>query len=185
MQYIDTLLHQYSVYFGQSTELDEIIKATKYLFNFEYLIFPRSDVTNKILDLSNFLEILNVLPCVPPSKEEGKELYFEYTVLFDWVYETVKECQESETYFENKTMLKNAVNALKSEIPKLTSFLIKILSIPVSEAICESWGSTIDKYFSKRPNTADGNETTIGTTDKHMFIYTNGPPSNINLLGNL
>lgn len=35
VQYIDTLLHQYNVYFGQSTELDEIIKATKYLFNFE------------------------------------------------------------------------------------------------------------------------------------------------------
>ena len=43
----------------------------------------------------------------------------------------------------------------------------------------------IDKIFSKRPNTNDGNKTNIGKTDQRMFIFCNGPPSGHNSLHKL
>ncbi|GBN76149.1 hypothetical protein AVEN_209722-1 [Araneus ventricosus] len=46
----------------------------------------------------------------------------------------------------------------------------------MSEAICELWGSTIDKIVQKRPTTIDGDNATVETTAKRMFIYSNGAP---------
>ncbi|GBN92499.1 hypothetical protein AVEN_247051-1 [Araneus ventricosus] len=46
----------------------------------------------------------------------------------------------------------------------------------MSEAICESWGSTIDEIVQKRPTAIDGDDAAVGTTDKRMFIYSNGAP---------
>ena len=39
-----------------------------------------------------------------------------------------------------RDLLKLAVLELKSKYPVIVKFLIHALSIPVSEAICESWG---------------------------------------------
>ena len=39
---------------------------------------------------------------------------------------------------------------------------------------------TIDKIFSKWPNTNDNNKTNIGTADQKMFIFCNGHPSGHN-----
>ncbi|GBO39045.1 hypothetical protein AVEN_13174-1 [Araneus ventricosus] len=47
------------------------------------------------------------------------------------------------------------------------------------EAICESWGSTINKIVQKRPTAINGDDAAVATTDKRMFIYSNGaPPGN-------
>ncbi|GBM54704.1 hypothetical protein AVEN_13052-1 [Araneus ventricosus] len=55
-------------------------------------------------------------------------------------------------------------------------FIVFNISIPLSEAICESWGSTIDKIVQKRPTTIDGDDAAVGTTDERMFIFSNGAP---------
>ncbi|GBN26782.1 hypothetical protein AVEN_270269-1 [Araneus ventricosus] len=47
----------------------------------------------------------------------------------------------------------------------------------MSEAICESWGSTIYKIIKKRPTLIEGDEAAVRTTDNRMFIYSNGAPS--------
>ena len=43
----------------------------------------------------------------------------------------------------------------------------------------------IDNFFSKQPNTNDGNKTSIGTTDQKMFNFFNGPASGHNSLHKL
>ncbi|GBN03053.1 hypothetical protein AVEN_169992-1 [Araneus ventricosus] len=64
-------------------------------------------------------------------------------------------------------------------------FIVFNVSIPVSEAICESWGSTIDKIVQKRSTAIDGDDTSVGTTDKRMSIYSNGAPPGHNSVRNL
>ncbi|GBN24976.1 hypothetical protein AVEN_227680-1 [Araneus ventricosus] len=56
---------------------------------------------------------------------------------------------------------------------KFTAFNIYI---PELEAICELWGSTIDKIVQKRPTAIDGDDAAVETTDKRIFIYSNGAP---------
>lgn len=51
------------------------------------------------------------------------------------------------------------------------------ISIPVSEAICESWGSIIASVMLKRPRGDDGLIDDIGTSDMRVFIMLNGPES--------
>ncbi|GBO36288.1 hypothetical protein AVEN_195915-1 [Araneus ventricosus] len=46
----------------------------------------------------------------------------------------------------------------------------------MSEAICELWGSTINQIVQKRPTTIDRDDAAVGTTDKRMFINSNGAP---------
>ncbi|GBO19356.1 hypothetical protein AVEN_224058-1 [Araneus ventricosus] len=65
---------------------------------------------------------------------------------------------------------------LESEIPRLTKFIAFNISIPVSEVICESWRSTIDKIVQTGPTAIDGDDAAVGTTDKRMFIYSSGAP---------
>ncbi|GBN28568.1 hypothetical protein AVEN_59822-1 [Araneus ventricosus] len=58
-------------------------------------------------------------------------------------------------------------------------FIVFNISVLVLEVICEYWGSTIDKIVRKRPTAIDGDDAVGGTTDKIMFIYSNGaPPGN-------
>ncbi|GBO09953.1 hypothetical protein AVEN_19047-1 [Araneus ventricosus] len=55
-------------------------------------------------------------------------------------------------------------------------FIVFNISIPVSEAICESWRPAIDKIVQERPTEIDGDDAAVGTTGKRMFIYSNGAP---------
>lgn len=66
-------------------------------------------------------------------------------------------------------MLKHFVKPLVSEI-----FFNSHFVLPIPEAICMPWGLTIDKTFSRRPNTANRGEST--GYNKRTFIYSNQLP---------
>ena len=56
-------------------------------------------------------------------------------------------------------------------------FLSYIVSLPTSEAIVESWGSTIDYLNKIKRNVFESTDTSeTGTVDKLAFIKLNGPP---------
>ncbi|GBM52497.1 hypothetical protein AVEN_88387-2 [Araneus ventricosus] len=55
--------------------------------------------------------------------------------------------------------------------------LPETLTVPVSEAICETWDSVIDLVNKRRLRSADGNEDDIGTNNKRNFIKIDSPPS--------
>ncbi|GBM72874.1 hypothetical protein AVEN_171655-1 [Araneus ventricosus] len=74
----------------------------------------------------------------------------------------------------NRTLflsLTKANQELEAEIPKLMKFIIFNTCIPILEAICESWGSTINKIVQKRPTASDGDDAAVGTTDKRMYLF--------------
>ncbi|GBM91072.1 hypothetical protein AVEN_99400-1 [Araneus ventricosus] len=56
-------------------------------------------------------------------------------------------------------------------------FFASALTVPISEAICDTWGSVIDQVNKQSLRSADGNEYDTGTNDKRTFITINGPPS--------
>ena len=59
----------------------------------------------------------------------------------------------------------------------LFRFLSFVVSFPTSEAIVESWGSTIDHLNKIKKNVSETQDTQeTGTVDKLAFIKLNGPP---------
>ncbi|GBM76360.1 hypothetical protein AVEN_36976-1 [Araneus ventricosus] len=72
-----------------------------------------------------------------------------------------------------------------NKIPRLMKFIVFNISISVLEAICESWGSTIDEIVQKRPTAIDRDDAAVGTTDKSMLIYSIGAPSGHKSVRNL
>ncbi|GBN51570.1 hypothetical protein AVEN_83432-1 [Araneus ventricosus] len=75
----------------------------------------------------------------------------EYGRTLNKIYKSIEERRKNGSFFLIKALLKKAINELESEIPKLMEFIAFNISIPVSEVICESWGSTIDKIVKKDP----------------------------------
>ena len=53
-----------------------------------------------------------------------------------------------------------------------------LVSIAKSEAICETWGSVIDKVSGdkSRSNDSSSNEMVYGTIENWMMVMLNGPP---------
>ena len=83
--------------------------------------------------------------------------------------------QSSELFIS--TVLKKFVFKNKEICPVIFKFLSFVVSLPTSEAIVESWGSTIDYLNKSKRNTyecLDSKDT--GTVDKLAFIKLNGPP---------
>ena len=57
----------------------------------------------------------------------------------------------------------------------LLHLLALLVSVPTSEAICETYGSMMERYHTRRhTNTGPSNEDT--TLQKEMFVGVNGPP---------
>ena len=57
------------------------------------------------------------------------------------------------------------------------SMLSFIVSFPTSEAVVESWGSSIDHLNKTKPHTKEVlNVSDTGTINKMVFIKLNGPP---------
>lgn len=58
--------------------------------------------------------------------------------------------------YEPKPLLKKAVIELSVEIPDLIQFLCFVISVPVSEAVCESCRSIKDNVSQFRMHSDDG-----------------------------
>ena len=76
-----------------------------------------------------------------------------------------------------QNMLKQFVNKYGSKFPILYSFLYYVVSFPTSEAVVESWGSSIDHPNKNKPRAKEviGLDNT-GTIDKLAFVRLNDPP---------
>ena len=90
----------------------------------------------------------------------------------------VKHCSESradEHVVNEISMLKKVYYSSGTEMQR---FLDALVSIPTSEAICETWGSVIDKVSGdkSRSNDSSSNEMVYGTIENWMMVMLNGPP---------
>lgn len=185
--YVKMLIGQLNVYFSKTESGDKpsmfaIIDKSHLLLNYEFLIYPNPNVSideakeNRGLTEESFSDILKVFPFVESSMDL-KTLWFQYQIFNKWmcdkIYETVIEGDAPDI----KHLFKIALHELKEKLPTFLQLFLFIISMPVSEAVCETWGSVIDVVGKHRLRSKDGTDEEVGTNDKRVFIQLNGPPS--------
>ena len=157
------------------------------LFDFNWLIYPctghqYSVIVTDIskLNVQSFTELINPIHFAPKSELEIKQLLFEYTQLWEYACNAAVEYRLNYSVLNfNENVLKQFVCKHKGKCPILYRFLSNVVSFPTSEAIVESWGSTIDHLNKTKPHTIEITSedlTDTGTVDKFTFIKLNGPP---------
>ena len=174
-KYINKLMKNIEDRFYSGSGTFEVCKNMGKLFNFNWLIYPRICEPNhqtNLTDLSfqKFSEILKV--------KGIKQLLFEYRELFKFVCSTADGCRDKNTACGFLSRLfKQFVHNYKGSCPLMFSMLSFIVSFPTSEAVVESWGSSIDHLNKTKPHTKEVlNVSDTGTIDKMVFIKLNGPP---------
>ncbi|GBM44512.1 hypothetical protein AVEN_192543-1 [Araneus ventricosus] len=181
MKFVQSLIENLASY--RNEETDYLLKKTVNLFNYEYLYFPKSDVSveqsseYKGFNCETFNEFAQTFPFYSVIRFDKQTMWFEWKQLWLWFTKTVSNHRAENTHFDMKKVLKLAVHELRKELPHIIKFLTFCISIPVSEAICESWGSVINYIADKRTRADDGTSDEIGTTDMRAFIAINGPPA--------
>ena len=131
---------------------------------------PR-DITSS----AEFYLIVNKLPFA--NKLDIKQLYVQYKHLIKFVIGKLESAVENDDELPTTThLLKLFINEDKEccGLGRLLSFSV---CFPVSEAIVESWGSTISHFYSIKHNPSEPNDdlTETGTVDKLTFIRLCGP----------
>lgn len=183
--YISSITEQSNLYFGGKSKSVKFstIEKLNFLFNNDYLIYPRNNVsirqsnTDKGLDENKFNEILDEIPCATKDAEIRRTLWFEYLEFNKWMYNKLSNYTSDGIICSQKFLFKTGFHELKNLIPTFVQFWSSALTLPVSEAICETWGSIIDQINKQRLRSEDGNEELVGTNDKRVFKLINGPPS--------
>ena len=116
------------------------------------------------------------------DKVDKRSMYVQYKEFIKFVECNVKSLRSDNVHFEEckcvtVTLLKRFVQAYPecSDVIKLMSFCV---SFPVSEAVVESWGSTISYLYGNKhtPKEHIDDIVNTGTIDKLTFIKLNGPP---------
>ena len=127
--------------------------------------------------------MLNDLPFI--DKINTVSLWTQYKELQDFVFATVKNAVDSASssndelpstaYMFVQFVQNDKEENLCSELVKLLSFCV---AFPVSEAIVESWGSTISHLYAIKHNPSEPNNDlqATGTIDKLTFVRLCGPP---------
>lgn len=165
---------------GKNQGIDEVVKKAEWLFNFEHLIFPRSDVSAEhslaTFTSETFLDYVSDFPCIIADVDKDT-LFFQYKELRSWIENKIAESRDEGLLCDLRKLYKVAMLQLKKKFPLILKLFMFAISIPVSEAICESWGSIIASVMLKRPRGDDGLIDDIGTSDMRVFIMLNGPES--------
>ncbi|GBN96223.1 hypothetical protein AVEN_219579-1 [Araneus ventricosus] len=181
IKFVRSLMENLASY--RNEETDDLLKKTADLFNCEYLYFPKSDLyveqssEYKGVNYEDFNEFAQTFPCYSVIGFDQQTVWFEWKQLWLWFTKTVGNHRAGNTQFDVKKVLKLAVHELREELPHIIKFLTFCISIPVSKAICESWGSVIKYIIDKRTRADDGISDEIGTTVMTVFIAINRPPT--------
>ena len=140
--------------------------------------FQDDDSHCVVVDKDKFFDIINSLPFV--NQIDKSYLCVQYNRLIKFVYDALLKsaARNDDDLTSTVNLLKRFVNEFGQDCPELVHLLSLCVSFPVSEAIVESWGSTISHYFTIKHSTTepinDLKET--GTVDKLTYIKLCGPP---------
>ena len=184
-EYINALVSNLQDRFLSQNTTYTICKTLGGLFDFSFLIEPLVENNLSVTDIDtftfeNFKDLVNPLHFAPKFDHELKQLYFEYKVLFKFVCSLAK-CERgnmnTQSFNFNTLYLKRFVLEMKTNCQTIYKFLSFVVCFPISEAIVESWGSTIDYLNKCKRNVYETSEILdTGTVDKLAFIKLNGPP---------
>lgn len=73
-----------------------------------------------------------------------------------------------------KNALRKPLNKISENIPDLITFLCLEFSLPVSEAVCESWKSVISNVRHLRTWNTDRSNSDVKVVDIRVFFILNG-----------
>ena len=124
-----------------------------------------------------FYEVVNALPY--KDKVICDSLYFEYTELLRYAASQAEILRSKSRVCTLSTpyLLTKFVSEIGDKLPNVTKLFSFSFCFPASEAIVESWGSSLDAVYHKKHRTYDPvddlNET--GTVDMLVFLKLNGP----------
>ena len=105
-------------------------------------------------------------------------MYFQYKQFVEFGIKTVVNLRKNENINDLcVNVIKQYVLNYKSDHSQFVRFLSFIVCFPVSEAIVESWGSSLENIYNKKHCVKDGSDLyDVGTVDRLTFIRLNGPP---------
>ena len=123
---------------------------------FPFLVEPIVDNNLSVTDIDSFKfedfkDLVNPLHFAPKLDNELIQLYFEFKVLFKFacsLAERERSNMNSQSFNFNTFYLKHFVLEQEENCQLIYKFLSFVVCFPTSEAIVESWGSTID-YLNK------------------------------------
>ena len=153
------------------------------MLNFNWLLFP-SNSTNHITDIDalkveDFKAMVETISFSYRPENNSAELLFEYKQIFKFACALPSKFlnDQSITKDFNESVYKQFVLKNKDTSKYLYKFLSFVASFPTSEAIVESWGSSIEHIYKKKTHTREGLDLSdTGTVDKLVFLRLNGPP---------
>ena len=145
------------------------------IISYRYLMFPQNDVETIVPNKEKFIGELKQFQFFPNDNEDRNILFTQYQELNS---NMIKLCRESRSHgnvVNEICLLKKVYHTAGHEMQRLLDALV---SIPTSEAICETWGSVIDKVSGDKPRSNDGSssEMVYGTVENRMMVMLNGPP---------
>ena len=164
------------------------------LFNFKLEFYPSlTELDNNMnpFNIETSQQLFDILQDLPFTEQlNTHNLHVEFQYFLSYISEAArslrKSCSDSvldpnsaniNSFFIIK-LLKKFVHEEKFHCPSLYRLLSFCVSFPVSEAVVESWGSTITYICSLKHHPGEANDdiSQTGTIDKLTFIKLNGPP---------
>lgn len=183
-KFLESLREQCRAYLNpdENNQSVKVMKIAELLFSFDFMIFPRNDISNDIAEKSfvsvdDFFDAVGVCSYSFLSTVDKMEMLFEYKQVVLWLIAKMDSARSSGNSVDFKHVLKVCVTELQCKFPLAIKLLKWLITTPVSEAICESWGSIISNVMTKRPAASDMAFDEIGTTDMLAYIQINGPPA--------
>ena len=131
---------------------------------------------SEIETFDQFLTVLSELPCEDKCNINNA-LFTQYLNLLRFTYDNMFHAANTVV---NPTiyLIKKFVSENGTENAELTRLISFCISFPVSEAIVESWGSSITHLYNIKHNPGEHHDDLKEpcTIDKLVFIRLNGPP---------
>ena len=168
-------------------ETFNICRTLSSFMDLDFVFFPLTycDCENDAYDFlkpnegkEKFLNLIKSLPY--KDKLNLTDLYFEYCEFLKYTLSESKIIRQKVKVETLKTsyLIKKFVSDVGDKHPSVTKFLGFNISFPVSEAIVESWGSSLDNVYKKKHHIKSPIDdlNSPATADMLVFIRLNGPP---------
>ena len=137
-----------------------LAKPLGILLDFTWLLYlsskkEYSDLAN--VSVESFNDHLNTFHFAPKNDHDLKQLLFEYTEMCKFAFTKACEYRGGNYSFNNfnQHVLKLFMSTHSENCPVLYRFLSYVVALPISEAIVESWGSSIDHLHKIKPHTTE------------------------------
>ena len=124
------------------------------LLDFDYLCYPLTNIdclnTNCQITYEDFKSIIKKFHFSPSREEDIKSLFFQFKEYIKFGLDYVDKLRRNESVIDlTINVIKQYVLHFKNDHSLFVRFISFIVCFPVSEAIVESWGSSLENIYNK------------------------------------